>query len=55
MYRHDETYISEDKLDLPRLRHELENSVRRQLMTDVPYGVLLSGVASINQSIHQSI
>lgn len=28
---------------IKRLREALENAVRRQLMTDVPYGVLLSG------------
>ncbi|HYD02947.1 MAG TPA: asparagine synthase B [Alphaproteobacteria bacterium] len=34
---------SENKVDLAKLREELENSVKRQLMCDVPYGVLISG------------
>ena len=40
---HDETYLSDAPLDLPRLRQGLEEAVKRQLMSDVPYGVLLSG------------
>jgi len=40
---HDETRIPNDPLDIDRLRTELENAVIRQLMSDVPYGVLLSG------------
>ena len=40
---HDESFISSAPLDLARLRTELEEAVRRQLMSDVPYGVLLSG------------
>ena len=31
------------EFSLPRLRRALERAVERQLMTDVPYGVLLSG------------
>ena len=37
------TSIPEKKVSLPRLRSELERSVKRQLMSDVPYGVLISG------------
>jgi asparagine synthase (glutamine-hydrolysing) len=40
---HDETILSENALDLTKLREGLESAVRRQLMSDVPYGVLLSG------------
>ena len=40
---HDETYISTTPLQLTQLREGLEEAVRRQLMSDVPYGVLLSG------------
>jgi len=40
---HDETRVPTDTLDLPRLRQGLEDAVERQLMSDVPFGVLLSG------------
>jgi asparagine synthase (glutamine-hydrolysing) len=40
---HDEQYISSNPLDLVKLRVGLEDAVKRQLMSDVPYGVLLSG------------
>lgn len=40
---HDEKYIPTTPVDLNRLREEFEASVHRQLMSDVPYGVLLSG------------
>lgn len=35
--------VKENKSDIESLRTALEDSVRRQLMSDVPYGVLLSG------------
>ena len=35
--------VSHTPLDVPRLRASLEAAVHRQLMCDVPYGVLLSG------------
>jgi len=35
--------IPTEKLDLERLRESLERAVVKRLMTDVPYGVLLSG------------
>lgn len=37
------TEISTTKVSLEKLREELEKSVKKQLMCDVPYGVLLSG------------
>lgn len=37
------TQIPTEKVSLTRLREELEASVKRQLMSDVPYGVLISG------------
>ncbi|HIH24728.1 TPA: asparagine synthase B [Candidatus Woesearchaeota archaeon] len=37
------TTLPTKKVSLPRLRKELEDSVKRQLMSDVPYGVLISG------------
>lgn len=40
---HDEKYIPQTRVDLVKLRSQLENAVKRQLMSDVPYGVLLSG------------
>ena len=40
---HDEAYLPSAPLDLVKLRVGLEDAVRRQLMSDVPYGVLLSG------------
>lgn len=36
-------YYPTNALDLKALRESLEQSVRRRLMTEVPYGVLLSG------------
>ncbi|MBK5719742.1 asparagine synthase B [Dysgonomonas sp. Marseille-P4677] len=35
--------IKDNKSDIKELRSALENAVHRQLMSDVPYGVLLSG------------
>ncbi len=35
--------VKENNSDIDELRDALENAVERQLMTDVPYGVLLSG------------
>lgn len=35
--------IPDGKLDLEKLKHALEEAVKRQLMSDVPYGVLISG------------
>ncbi len=35
--------VKENAADIPMLRHALEQAVHRQLMSDVPYGVLLSG------------
>ncbi len=35
--------VKENKTSIDELRNALENAVHRQLMTDVPYGVLLSG------------
>ena len=35
--------VKNNKSDINELRSALENAVRRQLMSDVPYGVLLSG------------
>lgn len=35
--------VKDNKSDIDVLRDELEKSVHRQLMSDVPYGVLLSG------------
>ncbi len=36
-------FVSENKTDIEKLRNGLEDAVHRQLMSDVPYGVLLSG------------
>ncbi len=35
--------VSNNDADIPKLRKALEDAVHRQLMCDVPYGVLLSG------------
>lgn len=35
--------VKENKTDIDKLRKGLEDAVHRQLMSDVPYGVLLSG------------
>lgn len=35
--------VKENTSDFDQLRESLENAVKRQLMSDVPYGVLLSG------------
>lgn len=35
--------VKNNKITIETLKHELEASVHRQLMSDVPYGVLLSG------------
>ncbi|MCE5331796.1 MAG: asparagine synthase B [Bacteroidales bacterium] len=35
--------VKENESDIDQLRQALEDAVERQLMTDVPYGVLLSG------------
>jgi len=40
---HDEDYMPTKNIVLNELRDQLEASVTRQLMSDVPYGVLLSG------------
>jgi asparagine synthase (glutamine-hydrolysing) len=51
----DPTNVPSTPVDLKALRHALEKSVRKRLMAEVPYGVLLSGgldsslVASIAQ------
>lgn len=39
----DESFLPNTPLDLVELKTQLEDAVRRQLMSDVPYGVLLSG------------
>ena len=39
----DYSYVNENKLDIERVKLSLEAAVHRQLMSDVPYGVLLSG------------
>lgn len=36
-------HVKDNPADVASLRHALEEAVRRQLMSDVPYGVLLSG------------
>ncbi len=35
--------VKDNNTDIPKLREALEQAVHRQLMSDVPYGVLLSG------------
>lgn len=40
---HDEDWVPTPPLDLVKLREQFEAAVTRQLMSDVPYGVLLSG------------
>lgn len=35
--------VKDNKADIQELRNALDQAVKRQLMTDVPYGVLLSG------------
>ena len=42
-YRWDGNKIGENRVDLKLLRRSLEASVRKRLMAEVPYGVLLSG------------
>ncbi len=37
------TKVPSRKISLKKLRYELEAAVKRQLMSDVPYGVLISG------------
>ncbi|CAR24384.1 Asparagine synthase (glutamine-hydrolyzing) [Lachancea thermotolerans] len=39
----DEDRIPSEPLDLLKIRHSLEKAVRKRLMAEVPYGVLLSG------------
>ncbi len=39
----DFSYVADAKTSIEQVRTELEAAVKRQLMTDVPYGVLLSG------------
>lgn len=39
----DETRIPSNPVDLMAIRHSLEKAVRKRLMAEVPYGVLLSG------------
>src|SRR3989338_6567154 len=38
-----EKELPDKKVSLKKLHHELEKAVKRQLMSDVPYGVLISG------------
>ena len=42
-YRWDDNKVGENPVDLKLLRRSLEASVRKRLMAEVPYGVLLSG------------
>ncbi|MBI64959.1 MAG: asparagine synthase B [Candidatus Marinimicrobia bacterium] len=37
------SFVSNNKLEIKKLKESLESAVHRQLMSDVPYGVLLSG------------
>ena len=46
-------YVPREEYDPRRLRESLEAAVRRQLMCDVPYGVLISG--GVDSSIISSI
>src|SRR5690606_17629134 len=39
----DYTAVENNKTEIAKIRQALENAVHRQLMSDVPYGVLLSG------------
>jgi len=39
----DYAQVKDATTDIQKVRHDLEAAVKRQLMTDVPYGVLLSG------------
>jgi asparagine synthase (glutamine-hydrolysing) len=45
--------VKENKTDIKKLRTALEEAVHRQLMSDVPYGVLLSG--GLDSSITSAI
>ena len=45
--------VKENKTDILKLRKALEDAVHRQLMSDVPYGVLLSG--GLDSSITSAI
>ncbi len=45
--------VKENETDIDLLRKSLENAVHRQLMSDVPYGVLLSG--GLDSSITSAI
>ncbi|MDM9630973.1 asparagine synthase B [Robiginitalea aurantiaca] len=45
--------VAENPTDIPALRKGLEEAVHRQLMSDVPYGVLLSG--GLDSSITSAI
>jgi asparagine synthase (glutamine-hydrolysing) len=48
-----EKEIPKEKLSIKKLREELEKAVKKQLMCDVPYGVLISG--GLDSSIIASI
>ncbi|HET7360307.1 MAG TPA: asparagine synthase B [Salinimicrobium sp.] len=45
--------VKDNETDIPKLRKALEDAVKRQLMSDVPYGVLLSG--GLDSSITSAI
>ncbi|KAI9737730.1 MAG: asparagine synthetase [Cirrosporium novae-zelandiae] len=49
----DPTNVPKTPVDLKALRHSLEQSVRKRLMAEVPYGVLLSG--GLDSSLTASI
>ena len=45
--------VKDNETDIKKLRTALEEAVHRQLMSDVPYGVLLSG--GLDSSITSAI
>jgi len=57
----DESFIPNSPCDMKELREEFEASVKRHLLAEVPYGVLLSGgldsslVASVCQREHEKL
>jgi len=57
----DDTFIPSNPCDIKELRENFEASVRRHLLAEVPYGVLLSGgldsslVASVCQREHEKL